>query len=88
MSLTAREISSLTKIVSLASELLAGSDSSKPATKRPTGDTPSAAVRTRRTGKELVAFQKLLKAERKKGASVADMARRHEISHAYIYQLK
>ena len=43
--------------------------------------------RIRRTGKELVAFRKMLIAERKKGIPVATLAKRHRISSAYIYQL-
>jgi hypothetical protein len=43
--------------------------------------------RTRRTGKELVQFRKMLKAERKRGVSVAALARKHGISPAYIYLL-
>jgi hypothetical protein len=41
--------------------------------------------RTRRRGKELVAFRRLLKAERKKGIPVAELAKQHGISTAYIY---
>jgi len=43
--------------------------------------------RIRRTGQELVKFRRLLKAERKKGVPVAELARRHGISAAYIYML-
>lgn len=45
------------------------------------------ARRVRRSGKELVAFRKMLAAERKKGVPVAKLAKRHGISTAYIYQL-
>jgi hypothetical protein len=41
----------------------------------------------RRGGKELVAFRNMLKIERKKGTSVAELAKRHGISTAYIYAL-
>ena len=43
--------------------------------------------RIRRSGKELVAFRKMLIAERKKGVPVATLAKRHRISMTYIYQL-
>ena len=42
----------------------------------------------RRTGKDLLAFRKMLKAERKRGVSVAELAEAHGVSTAYIYQLK
>ena len=45
------------------------------------------ARRVRRSGKELVAFRKMLIGERKKGVSVATLAKRYRISTAYIYQL-
>ena len=44
--------------------------------------------RVRRTGKDLLAFRKMLKAERKRGVSVAELAEAHGVSTAYIYQLK
>ena len=43
--------------------------------------------RPRRSGAELVAFRKLLIAERKRGTSVADLSKQHGVSAAYIYQL-
>lgn len=44
--------------------------------------------RTRRSGKELAAFRKMLKTERKRGTPVAELAKQHGISQAYIYQLR
>ncbi len=41
--------------------------------------------RVRRTGKELTAFRKMLKTERRRGVPVADLAKKHKISTAYIY---
>jgi len=41
----------------------------------------------RRTKKEAVALKKLLKAERKAGVPVAELAAKHGISTAYIYML-
>jgi hypothetical protein len=43
--------------------------------------------RVRRSGKELSAFRKLLCAERKRGVPVSVVAKRHQISRTYIYQL-
>ena len=48
----------------------------------------SAATRTRRSKKETIALKKLLKAERKKGVSVAKLAEQHGVSKAYIYMVK
>jgi hypothetical protein len=45
-------------------------------------------ARRRRSGKELVAFKKLLKSERRRGVPVAELARQHGISSAYIYMIK
>ncbi len=44
--------------------------------------------RIRRSGKELAAFRKMLLSERKRGVPVAELARKHGITTAYIYQLK
>jgi hypothetical protein len=43
--------------------------------------------RLRRSGQELKQFRKMLKAQRKKGVPVADLARKHGVSSAYIYML-
>jgi hypothetical protein len=48
----------------------------------------SAPTRKRRSKKETIALKKLLKAERKKGVSVAELAEQHGVSTAYIYMLK
>jgi hypothetical protein len=44
--------------------------------------------RTRRTGKDLRDFRKMLKLERRKGTSVAKLAKKHGVSTAYIYALR
>ncbi|WP_395662435.1 hypothetical protein [Aestuariivirga sp.] len=54
----------------------------------PAGNGRSAATRTRRSKKETIALKKLLKAERKKGVSVAKLAELHGVSKAYIYMVK
>ncbi|PWB83740.1 MAG: hypothetical protein C3F11_05055 [Methylocystaceae bacterium] len=52
------------------------------ASRRSAGKTSS-----RRSGKELLAFRKALRAERKNGVPVAEIAKRHKVSKSYIYQL-
>jgi len=59
----------------------------KPLTRAAMGVKPEAGKRTRRTGKNLIAFRKMLKAERKKGARVEELAEQHGVSTAYIYRL-
>ena len=91
MSLTARELSKLKQIVKLASDLIARAEAAPPVAKSSSpvakSKKQSDNKRIRRTGKELAAFRKLLKAERKRGVSVADLAQEHGISTAYIYSL-
>ncbi len=82
MQLSKHDISKLKKIVALAEAMI-----SSAAERSARGKPSSKAKRIRRTGKELVAFRKMLKAERKKGVSVADLAKKHVISKAYIYTL-
>ena len=54
----------------------------------PAGNGKSGATRTRRSKKETIALKKLLKAERKAGVPVAELAEKHGISTAYIYMLR
>jgi hypothetical protein len=85
MTLSRSQISKLTTLVRLAQELLAEVESApSPPTKSKKAGSDKA---TRRSGKELVAFRKMLKAERKKGVPVSELAKKHGISTAYIYQL-
>jgi hypothetical protein len=85
MSLSPNEIIKLKKLISLAQELLA---TAEPTTRRAAkGAKLEAGKRTRRSGKELGAFRKMLKAERKKGARAEELAKKHGVSTAYIYQL-
>lgn len=81
--LTKREINKLNKIIESLQEMLAKA-SSEPAAAVAKKSGPT---RTRRTGKELAAFRKMLKTERKAGASAAELAKKHGVSSAYIYQL-
>ena len=85
MSLSKREISQLKKLVALAQGLI---DKAEAAPAEQKTATPSATKRIRRTGKELAAFKKMLKAERKRGVTAADLAKEHCVSTAYIYALK
>ena len=43
--------------------------------------------KTRRTGADLIAFREMLAAERSSGIPVAEIAKKHGVSSAYIYQL-
>ena len=82
MQLSKHDISKLKKIIALAEKMILSSSESSPRAKA-----SSKNKRTRRSGKELVAFRKMLKAERKKGTSVAAIAKKHGVSTAYIYTL-
>ena len=90
MALHAKEVSKLRRIIALAETLI--DESPKPKRGRPAISNGNGSrnkrangKRIRRTGKELVRFRKMLKAERKRGVSVAELARKHNISPAYIY---
>ena len=90
MSMSPREIAKIRKIVALAQQLLAKQEVTE-APKTKGKGAKSAIIPTiqkRRSGKELTAFRKMLKAERKQGVPVAEIATRYGISLAYIYQLK
>ncbi|MDB5544113.1 MAG: hypothetical protein JWO64_1262 [Hyphomicrobiales bacterium] len=92
--LSIREIDMLRQIISLAGALIASAhpDAGRSVSKRG-GKAPSLSQaasegkRRRRTGKELADFRKMLIAERKRGVPVAELAEKHGISAAYIYQL-
>jgi hypothetical protein len=92
MAFNAHELARLRRIVSLVEKLIAANP--KPTRGRPalskgndSGKKRLGRKRTRRTGRELVQFRKMIKAERKKGVSVAELAREHRVSSAYIYSL-
>ena len=48
----------------------------------------AALTRTRRSKKDVAALKKILKAERKSGVPVAELAAKHGVSTAYIYMLQ
>ena len=86
MSLTAKEVTELKKIVARANELIAKA-SGKDEPKSKSNARRDVSVRGRRSGKELEAFRKMLKAERKAGVPVAQIAKKNGITPAYIYQM-
>jgi hypothetical protein len=83
MSLTAMELSELKKIVARAQVLISKAEgaSVKSTSRR------STSVRVRRSGKDLVTFRRMLKAERKAGVPVAQLAKKHGVTPSYIYQI-
>jgi len=80
----------LRKIAASLEELATAIEAMPAAGKKsfPAGNGKSGATRTRRSRKEAIALKKLLKAERKAGVPVAELAEKHGISTAYIYMLK
>jgi hypothetical protein len=87
LALNAHDVSKLQRIIALAEKLIekAPTEKRRPAMKN--GHRAVKGKRVRRSGKELVQFRKMLKSERKKGVAVADLAREHGVSTAYIYSL-
>ena len=83
MELSKRDVAKLEKII-VSLQMIISEASKRSASGK---NVSVKAKRVRRTGKELVAFRKMLKSERKKGASVASLAKKHGISSAYIYSL-
>jgi hypothetical protein len=80
MAIEMKEIANLKRIIALAEKTI------RSAAKNGNG-TRHGKRRIRRSGSELVQFRKMLKAERKKGVPVATIARKHNVSSAYIYQI-
>ncbi len=84
MALTNKEVKELGLLLQRAQDLLSKATSS------PNGKSSArtaAPTRIRRSGKDLAAFRKAIRAERKAGVPVAKIAEKHGISPAYIYQL-
>ncbi len=85
MQLSKRQQNRLQSIIDSAKQILADAGKAQPkGAKSSGGGHPT----TRRRGTDLVAFKKMLKAERKKGASVADLAHKHGVTPSYIYQMQ
>ena len=87
MALTVLEVSKLNRIIKLAENLIEKGHKRSVKGRNGKPKRAKANTRIRRTGEELLRFRKMLKAERRKGISVAKMARRHGVSTAYIYML-
>ena len=88
----ARTVNFAKKLRRLAASLeeLATAMESSAAQKKsfPAGNGKSAPTRTRRSKKEVAALKKLLKAERKAGVPVSELAAKHGVSKAYVYMVK
>lgn len=78
MSLSTTQIKLLERIIEQAQDLLSQAKA---------GEMSKASSRKRRSGKELITFRKMLKAEVNSGVSVAEVAKKHNVTTAYIYQL-
>jgi hypothetical protein len=88
MTLSARDISTLKKVIATLEDIVAHADKNDgEKTKASSSNAHSVKVRVRRTGKELAAFRKMLLTERNKGVPVSEIARKHAVSVAYVYQL-
>ncbi len=72
------EIRKLQQILKLTSELLKSSEKSGKA----------AAFKKRRTSAEATEFRAMLKKERDKGVPVEQLAKKHNVTMSYIYQIK
>lgn len=83
MTLNSHDIAKLHRIITIAEKLIAKGSKQSPNN----GASKKTGKRIRRTGGELVQFRRMLKAQRKKGVPVAELARKHGISSAYIYML-
>ena len=84
MQLTKKQISQLIKILETTQQILADANREVPSS----GARGEGGTRTRRTGKDLVAFKKAVKAERKAGASVSELAQKYGVTPSYLYQLR
>jgi hypothetical protein len=91
LSFTVQDLSKLNRIIKLAEKLIENGSKRSANGRNGNGNgnaqRANGSTRKRRTGRELAQFRKMLKAERKKGIPVAEMARKHGISTAYIYLL-
>lgn len=81
MSLSAQQLRKLNRIIALAQQLIAEIEEAQRSGQH-------GSRRRRRTGNELMQFRRMLKDQRNKGVPVAELARKHGISSAYIYMLR
>lgn len=87
MALNSHDISKLHHIIALAEKLIANGSKRDGGARAGSAKKGKGRKRVRRTGRTLIQFRKMLKAERKKGIPVAELARKHRVSSAYIYLL-
>jgi hypothetical protein len=87
MELSKRQIGQLQKIIEAAQMILAEATKKSQPLAKASVSAPARAASARRSGKELIAFRKEVRAERKNGVPVAEIAKRYKVSAAYIYQL-
>jgi hypothetical protein len=87
MTLAKSDLSKLNRIIALAETLIAVSSKAREKNRRSPSRNKANGKRRRRAGGELTKFRKMLKAQRKKGVPVAELARKHGVSTAYIYML-
>jgi hypothetical protein len=87
MNLSKRQIIQLQKLIETAQAILAEAKVAPIRKSNVSSNGSGSKLTTRRSGKELVAFKKTLRAERKSGVPVAKLAERHRVSTSYIYQL-
>jgi hypothetical protein len=91
MARTVNIANKLRKIAASLEELASAVDAQsadKPKKSFPAGNGKSSSKRMRRSKKEAAALKRLVKAERKAGVPVAELAKKHGISPAYIYMLQ
>ena len=81
-------VARIRKIISSLEELATALEAqgNAPGSKGKNGKATSS--RTRRSKKDVAALKKMLKAERKSGVPVAELAAKHGVSTAYIYMLQ
>ena len=92
MTLTKRQIGKLNKIVVMAQGLLdqaAKANRSSPEAKRSTAKAGTiGGKRFRRTGADLVKMKSDILKGRAKGVSAVELAKKYDVSTAYIYMIK
>jgi hypothetical protein len=88
MSLSPEELSEIRKIVSIAEKILAKAAEPRSGRTKSIASVARTPKAARRKGKELVAFRKMLLAEKKRGVPVIEIARKHGVTANYVYQMK
>lgn len=84
MQLSKKQVNRLIQIIETAQQMLVEASHE---TAAPSAKNTTRATGKRRVGKELAEFKKMIKAERKGGMAVAEIARKHGVTPSYIYQL-